>query len=52
MGRPCTAAACSFIDLAAWVRRLPFWLLNSSVLTECLQRWQVNVVRSRSILIV
>jgi len=28
--------ACSFIALAAWVRQLPFGLLNSCVVTECL----------------
>jgi hypothetical protein len=44
-GLLCTAAACWFIALAAWVRRLPFWLLNSDVVTECLQRGQVNVVK-------
>jgi hypothetical protein len=49
-GRPCAAVACSFIALAAWVRRLPFWLLNSNMVTECLQRWHVNVVRPLIIL--
>jgi hypothetical protein len=42
--------ACSFIALAAWVRRLPFWLLNSNSVTECLQRWHVNVVKPLTIL--
>jgi len=27
------------------VRRLPFWLLNSNIVTERLQRGQVNVVK-------
>jgi hypothetical protein len=44
--------ACSFIALAALVRRLPFWLLNSNVVTECLQRWHVNVVKPWIILMV
>ena len=29
------------IAIAAWVRRLPFWLVNSNMVTECLQRWDV-----------
>jgi hypothetical protein len=37
--------ACSFIALAAWVRLLPFWLLNSRVVTECLQRGHLNVLK-------
>jgi hypothetical protein len=52
MGRLCSAAACSFIALAAWVRRLPFWLVNSRVLTECLQSGHVNVAKPCVILIV
>jgi hypothetical protein len=44
MGTPCAALAWSFITLAAWVRQLPFWLLNSCVLTECLQSGHLNVV--------
>jgi hypothetical protein len=35
--------ACSFIALAAWVRQFPFWLLNSRVVTECLQTGHLNV---------
>jgi hypothetical protein len=38
VGRPCAGVACSFIALAAWVRQLPFWLLNSCAVTECLQK--------------
>ena len=52
VGRLCAATACSFIVLAAWVRQLPFWLLNSRVVTECLQRMHVNVVTSCISLIV
>ena len=52
MERLCSAAACSFIARAAWVRRLPFWLLNSNIVTECLQRWHVNVIKPCIILIV
>jgi hypothetical protein len=44
-GLLCTAAACSFIALAAWVRRLPFSALKSNVVTEYLQFGQVNVVK-------
>lgn len=49
---PCAAAACSFIALAAWVRELPFWLLNSRVVTECWQRMHLNVLKPFIILIV
>jgi hypothetical protein len=51
-GRPCATVACSFIALAAWVRRLPFWLLNSSVVTECLQSRHLNVAKPFIILMV
>jgi hypothetical protein len=44
-GRPCATVACSFIALAAWVRQLPFWLLNSRVVTECLQSGQSNLAK-------
>jgi hypothetical protein len=37
--------ACSFIALAAWVRQLPFWLLKSRVVTECLQSGQLNLAK-------
>ena len=52
MGQLCTAEACRFIALAACVRRLPFWLRNSNVVTECLQCGQVNVVKPCIILMV
>ena len=52
MGRPCAAVACSFIALAAWVRQLPFWLLNSRVLTECLQSGHSNVLKPFIVLMV
>ena len=42
LGRPCAAVACSFIALAAWVRQLPFWLLKSREVTECLQSGHLN----------
>jgi hypothetical protein len=51
-GRPCAAAACSFIALAAWVRQLPFWLLKSRAVTECLQRGHLNVVKPLIVLMV
>jgi hypothetical protein len=38
----------SFIALAAWVRREAFRLLNSNVLTECLQ---VNVAKPKPCII-
>jgi hypothetical protein len=38
--------------LAAWVRQLPFWLLNSRVVTECLQRGQLNLAKPFIILMV
>jgi hypothetical protein len=44
--------ACSFIALAAWVRQLPFWLLKSRVVTECLHSGQLNLVKPFIILIV
>jgi hypothetical protein len=50
-GRLCAAVACSLSVLAAWVRRLPFWLLSSNVVTECLQLEHVNVVEPSVILI-
>jgi len=50
--RPWAALACSFIALAAWVRQLPFWLLNSRAVTECLQSGQLNVLRPFVILTV
>ena len=54
MGLPqlCTALACSFIALAAWVRRLPLSLLNTNVVTECLHCGQVNVVKPCIVLMV
>ena len=52
MGQLCTSLACMFIALAAWVRRLPFWLLNSCVVTEYLQCGQVNVAKPCVIVIV
>ena len=52
IGLPCAAAAWSFIALAAWVRQLPFWLLNSRVVTECLQRTHLNVLKPFIILMV
>jgi hypothetical protein len=50
--QPCAAVACSFIALAAWLRQLPFWLLNSRVVTECLQRTHLNVVNPLIIVVV
>jgi hypothetical protein len=50
--RPCAAVACSFITLAAWVRQLPFWLLNSLVVIECLQSGQLNLAKPFIILMV
>ncbi len=52
MGRLCVAVACSFIAFAAWVRQLPFWLLNSRVVTECLHSGHLNVLKPLIILIV
>jgi hypothetical protein len=52
VGRLCAATACSFIVLAAWVRQLPFWLLNSRVVTECLHRRHLNVLKPFIILMV
>lgn len=52
MGRPCVAAACSFIALAAWVRQLPLWLLKSRVVTECLQSGHLKVLKPVIIVIV
>jgi hypothetical protein len=37
--------ACSFIALAAWVRRLPFRVPNSCVVTEYRQRGQLNMLK-------
>ena len=45
MGRLCAAVACSFIAFAAWVRQLPFRLLNSRVVTECLHSRHLNVLK-------
>ena len=45
MERACAAVACSFIALAAWVRRLPFWLPNSCVVTEYLQSGHLNMLK-------
>jgi hypothetical protein len=36
--------ACTFIALAAWVRQFPLRLLNSRVVTECLQSGHLNVL--------
>jgi hypothetical protein len=52
MGQPWAAVACSFIALAAWVRQLPFWLLKSRVVTECLQRRHLNVLKAFIIVMV
>jgi hypothetical protein len=52
MGRPCVAAACSFIAFAAWVRQLPLWLLKSRVVTECLHSGHLNVLKPVIIVIV
>jgi len=52
MGRPCSAVACSFIALAAWVRQLPFSLLNSRVVTQCLQTGHLNALKPCIILTV
>ena len=52
MGQPCATVAWSFIALAAWVRQLPFWLLKSRVVTECLQSGQLNLAKPFIILIV
>ena len=41
----CADAACSFITLAAWVRQLPFWLLNSRVVTEYLHSGHLNALK-------
>jgi hypothetical protein len=40
--RSCSAVACWFIAFAAWVRQLPFRLLNSCVVTEYLQSGHLN----------
>jgi hypothetical protein len=52
MGRLCSAVACSFIALAAWVRQLPFSLLNSCVVTECLQTGHLKMLKPFIILMV
>jgi hypothetical protein len=52
MGPPWAAAAWSFIVLAACVRQLPIWLLNSRVVTEYLQRGQLKVLKPFIIVIV
>ena len=41
----CVTAACSFIALAAWMRQLPFWLLNCRVVTEYLQSGHLNLLK-------
>jgi len=51
-GRPCAAAACSFIAFAAWVRQLPFRLLKSCVVTKCLHSGQLNMLKLFIILMV
>jgi hypothetical protein len=51
-GWPCAAVACSFIALAACLRQLPFWRLNSRVVTECLQSTHLNALKPFIILIV
>jgi hypothetical protein len=43
--RACAAVACSFIALAAWLRRLPFWVPNSCVVTEYLQSGHLNMLK-------
>jgi hypothetical protein len=52
VGTPCAALACSFIAIAAWVRQLPFSLLNSRVVTKCLQSAQLNRAKPFIILMV
>jgi hypothetical protein len=42
--RKCNEAACWFITVAACVRRLPFVLLKSSVVTLSSQKVHLNVV--------
>jgi hypothetical protein len=51
-GQPCANVACSFIALAAWVRQLPFRLLNSRVVTECLESGQLKMAKPLIILMV
>jgi hypothetical protein len=51
-GWSCAAVACSFIAIAAWVRQLPFWLLNSRVVTEYLQSGHLNIEKPRIVMIV
>jgi hypothetical protein len=52
MERLCAAVACSFIAFAAWVRQLPFWLLYSRVVVECLHSTHLNVLKPFIILMV
>jgi hypothetical protein len=40
----CDAAACWFIAVAAWVRRLPMTLLKFRVVTECSHKEHLKVV--------
>jgi hypothetical protein len=40
----CNVAACWFIAVAAWVRRLPMTLLKSSVVTVCSHKEHLKVV--------
>jgi hypothetical protein len=40
----CNAAACWFIAVAAWVRRLPMTLLKLSVVTVCSHNEHLKVV--------
>jgi hypothetical protein len=40
----CSAAACWFIAVAAWVRRLPMTLLKFSVVTVCSHNEHLKVV--------
>jgi hypothetical protein len=51
-GLRCAAVAWSFIALAAWVRQLPFWLLNSRVVTEYLQSGHLKIEKPRIMTIV
>jgi hypothetical protein len=52
LGPPCAARACSFITLAACVRQLPFWLLNSRVVTECVHSRHLKLLKPFIILMV
>jgi hypothetical protein len=50
--RRCNEAACWLIMAAAWVRRLPFAMLKSSVVTLCSQKVHLKVVPPFSGLVV